>query len=160
MQVKAAAGKLALPPELFPKPIAITRSDAGRASYVMARRAAAELLDWMHRLRGTFGGLTFYERFEHAVVLILTALVVVGGVVTWHLTLAGARPDRADPGERRPPFAATARAAPASARGTPEGGRDIWTNTSPIAGRRRPDRQWRRHSQEKAPSEALHRGAL
>jgi uncharacterized membrane protein (DUF373 family) len=55
----------------------------------MARRAAAELLDWMHRLRGTFGGLTFYERFEHAVVLILTALiVVVVGVATWHLTLA------------------------------------------------------------------------
>jgi hypothetical protein len=59
------------------------------ASHVMARRAAAELLDWMHRLRGTFGGLTFYERFEHAVVLILTALiVVVVGVATRHLTLA------------------------------------------------------------------------
>jgi uncharacterized membrane protein (DUF373 family) len=36
-----------------------------------------------------FVGLTFYERFEHAVVLVLTVLIV--GVVasaTWHLTLA------------------------------------------------------------------------
>ena len=36
-----------------------------------------------------FGGLTFYERFEHAVVLVLTVLIV--GVVasaTWHLSLA------------------------------------------------------------------------
>ena len=36
-----------------------------------------------------FGGLTFYERFEPAVVLVLTALIV--GVVAsavWHLTLA------------------------------------------------------------------------
>jgi uncharacterized membrane protein (DUF373 family) len=59
------------------------------ASPVVARRAAAELLNGVDRLRGTFGGLTFYERFEQAVVLILTALiVVVVGVATWHLTLA------------------------------------------------------------------------
>jgi uncharacterized membrane protein (DUF373 family) len=59
------------------------------SSPVTGRRAAAELLNRMHQLRGTFGGLTFYERFEHAVVLILTALIiVVVGVATWHLTLA------------------------------------------------------------------------
>jgi uncharacterized membrane protein (DUF373 family) len=55
----------------------------------MARRAAAEFRSWSSTLRGTFGGLTFYERFEHAVILVLTALIViVVGVATWHLTLA------------------------------------------------------------------------
>jgi uncharacterized membrane protein (DUF373 family) len=55
----------------------------------LARRTAAVLRSCSSGLRGAFGGLTFYERFEHAVVLILTALIViVVGVATWHLTLA------------------------------------------------------------------------
>ena len=60
-----------------------------RAGNAEAGQAAAALLSWMLRVRGSFGGLTFYERFEHAVVLILTALIImVVGVATWHLTLA------------------------------------------------------------------------
>ena len=36
-----------------------------------------------------FGGLSFYERFEHAVVLVLTGLIVaVVASATWRLTLA------------------------------------------------------------------------
>ena len=39
--------------------------------------------------RARFSHLTFYERFEHAVVLVLTALiVVVVASATWHLALA------------------------------------------------------------------------
>ena len=38
--------------------------------------------------RAHFSGLTFYERFEHAVVLVLTGLlVIVVGVATWRLAL-------------------------------------------------------------------------
>jgi uncharacterized membrane protein (DUF373 family) len=40
----------------------------------------------LRRLAGTFVGLTIYERFEHAIVLILTLLIVgVVAVATWHL---------------------------------------------------------------------------
>lgn len=50
---------------------------------------AAAFRNWMLKLRGTFGGLTIYERFEHAVVLLLTSLIViVVGVAAWHLALA------------------------------------------------------------------------
>jgi len=39
-------------------------------------------------LRATFGGLTFYEQFEHAVIIILTALIIaVVASATWHLAL-------------------------------------------------------------------------
>lgn len=47
------------------------------------------LIDEVRSAGRLFGGLTFYERFEHAVVLVLTVLIV--GVVTsavWHLSLA------------------------------------------------------------------------
>ena len=56
----------------------------------VGRQSAAEALRGsVCGLRGSFGGLTFYERFEHAVVLVLTALiVVVVAIATWHLTLA------------------------------------------------------------------------
>ena len=43
-------------------------------------------------LSGDFSGLTLYEQFEHAVLLILTLLII--GIVasaTWHLTLAVGR---------------------------------------------------------------------
>jgi len=39
-------------------------------------------------LRATFGGLTLYERFEHAVIIVLTALIIaVVASATWHLAL-------------------------------------------------------------------------
>ena len=45
--------------------------------------------DELHSVRKLFSGLTFYERFEHTVVLVLTALiVVVVASATWHLALA------------------------------------------------------------------------
>jgi uncharacterized membrane protein (DUF373 family) len=40
----------------------------------------------LRRLLGSFDGLSFYERFEHAVILVLTALlVVIVASATWHL---------------------------------------------------------------------------
>jgi uncharacterized membrane protein (DUF373 family) len=42
--------------------------------------------DLSRGLRRSFRGLTFYERFEHAVILILTALIVaIVASATWHL---------------------------------------------------------------------------
>jgi uncharacterized membrane protein (DUF373 family) len=39
-------------------------------------------------LRATFGGLTLYERFEHAVIIVLTLLIIaVVATATWHLAL-------------------------------------------------------------------------
>jgi len=39
-------------------------------------------------LRATFGGLTLYERFEHAVIIVLTALIIaVVASATWHLAV-------------------------------------------------------------------------
>ena len=47
------------------------------------------LLDEIRSIRQLFVGLTFYEQFEHAVVLVLTLLIVlVVGSATWHLALA------------------------------------------------------------------------
>ncbi len=40
------------------------------------------------RLRETFGSLTFYERFEQTIVIILTSLIlVIVADATWHLGL-------------------------------------------------------------------------
>ena len=48
-----------------------------------------KLRDELRSVRTLFTDLTFYERFEQAVVLVLTALiVVVVASATWHLTLA------------------------------------------------------------------------
>lgn len=45
-----------------------------------------KLSDHLRSVRATFGGLTFYERFEHAIVLVLTVLIiVVVASATWHL---------------------------------------------------------------------------
>jgi len=39
-------------------------------------------------LRATFGGLTLYERFEHAVIIVLTLLIIaVVASATWHLAV-------------------------------------------------------------------------
>ena len=39
-------------------------------------------------LRATFGGLTLYERFEHAIIIVLTVLIIaVVASATWHLAL-------------------------------------------------------------------------
>ncbi len=47
------------------------------------------LQDELRRARGLFLGLTFYEAFEHAVVLVLTLLIVLIVLsATWHLALA------------------------------------------------------------------------
>ena len=47
------------------------------------------LTDELRSAGRLFSGLTFYERFEHAVVLILTVLIVcVVASATWHLSLA------------------------------------------------------------------------
>ncbi len=54
-----------------------------------ATGTAAGIRDWLRALKASFGALTLYERFEHAIVLALTALIiVVVGVATWHLALA------------------------------------------------------------------------
>jgi uncharacterized membrane protein (DUF373 family) len=54
-------------------------SNSGRPAG-LRRQAAA--------LRATFGGLTVYEQFEHAVILVLTALIIaVVTSATWHLAL-------------------------------------------------------------------------
>jgi uncharacterized membrane protein (DUF373 family) len=51
-----------------------------------ARRAG--LSGQVAALRATFGGLTLYEQFEHAVILVLTVLIIaVVAVATWHLAL-------------------------------------------------------------------------
>jgi uncharacterized membrane protein (DUF373 family) len=45
--------------------------------------------DELRGLRKLFSGLSFYERFEHAVVLVLTALIVaVVASATWRLAVA------------------------------------------------------------------------
>ncbi len=50
------------------------------------RETAGRLGKWVHVIPETFRGLTFYERFEHAVILILTALIVlIVASATWHL---------------------------------------------------------------------------
>src|ERR1700722_15123460 len=47
------------------------------------------LQDELRRARGLFLGLTFYEAFEHAAVLVLTLLIVLIVLsATWHLALA------------------------------------------------------------------------
>lgn len=47
------------------------------------------LRDEIRSVRHLFSGLTFYERFEHAVVLVLTLLIVVIVMsATWHLAVA------------------------------------------------------------------------
>jgi len=39
-------------------------------------------------LRATFGGLTLYEQFEHAIIIVLTVLIIaVVASATWHLAL-------------------------------------------------------------------------
>jgi uncharacterized membrane protein (DUF373 family) len=44
------------------------------------------LTDHLRALRATFGGLTLYEMFEHAIILVLTMLImVVVASATWHL---------------------------------------------------------------------------
>jgi uncharacterized membrane protein (DUF373 family) len=54
-------------------------SNSGRPAG-LRRQAAA--------LGATFGGLTVYEQFEHAVILVLTALIIaVVTSATWHLAL-------------------------------------------------------------------------
>jgi uncharacterized membrane protein (DUF373 family) len=41
----------------------------------------------LRALRSTFGGLTLYERFEHAIIIVLTILImVVVASATWHLS--------------------------------------------------------------------------
>ncbi len=48
-----------------------------------------QLRSELHLARTLFTGLSFYERFEHAVVLVLTMLIViVVASATWHLALA------------------------------------------------------------------------
>ena len=55
--------------------------------------------------RASFSHLTFYERFEHAVVLLLTALIVVVVTsATWHLAVAVFAlmlADRVDPADQQ-----------------------------------------------------------
>jgi uncharacterized membrane protein (DUF373 family) len=47
------------------------------------------LQEEFHSARRLFSGLTFYEKFEHAVVLVLTLLIVlIVTSATWHLMLA------------------------------------------------------------------------
>lgn len=47
------------------------------------------LHDELRRMRRLFSGLTFYERFEHGIVLVLTlAIVAVVASATWHLVLS------------------------------------------------------------------------
>jgi hypothetical protein len=48
-----------------------------------------QLREELRVARKLFSGLTFYERFEHAVVLVLTVLIVIlVASATWHLALA------------------------------------------------------------------------
>ena len=43
-------------------------------------------LGWIREILTSFRGLTFYEQFEHAVILILTALILlIVASATWHL---------------------------------------------------------------------------
>jgi hypothetical protein len=43
--------------------------------------------------RATFGRLTLYEQFEHAVIIVLTVLIIaVVAAATWHLAL-GSEPN-------------------------------------------------------------------
>ncbi len=43
-------------------------------------------LGWIREILASFRGLTFYEQFEHAVILILTALILlIVASATWHL---------------------------------------------------------------------------
>ena len=47
------------------------------------------LQDEFRSTRRLFSGLTFYEKFEHAIVLVLTLLIVlIVASATWHLMLA------------------------------------------------------------------------
>ncbi len=47
------------------------------------------LHDELRGVQRLFSGLTFYERFEHAVVLLLTLLIVlIVASATWHLAIA------------------------------------------------------------------------
>jgi flagellar biosynthesis protein FlhB len=47
------------------------------------------LQDELRGARRLFSGLTFYEKFEHAVVLVVTLLIVlIVASATWHLALA------------------------------------------------------------------------
>jgi uncharacterized membrane protein (DUF373 family) len=47
---------------------------------------AGRIRSFLRTASGSFDGLTFYERFEHAVVLVLTALIVlIVASATWHL---------------------------------------------------------------------------
>ncbi len=53
-----------------------------------AKPPSMSLWQMLQRLRASFGGLTLYERFEHAIVLVLTMLiVVVVASATWHLAV-------------------------------------------------------------------------
>jgi uncharacterized membrane protein (DUF373 family) len=53
------------------------------------RQTAMKLKDELRSTRHLFSGLTFYEKFEHAVVLVLTVLIVlIVASATWHLALA------------------------------------------------------------------------
>jgi uncharacterized membrane protein (DUF373 family) len=46
------------------------------------------LTDHLRSLRASFVGLTLYERFEHAIVLVLTMLIIlVVASATWHLAV-------------------------------------------------------------------------
>ena len=63
------------------------------------------LQDEIRRARHLFSGLTFYERFEHAVVLVLTLLIVlIVASATWHLAIAVFAPmvtDQIDPANQQ-----------------------------------------------------------
>jgi uncharacterized membrane protein (DUF373 family) len=51
-----------------------------------AASSAPSRRSWAKALSSPFGGLTFYERFEQAIILVLTALIVlVVASATWHL---------------------------------------------------------------------------
>ena len=64
-----------------------------------------QLTNQLRDAREVFSGLTFYERFEHAIVSVLTVLiVVVVASATWHLAsavLALVLADRVDPANQR-----------------------------------------------------------
>ena len=52
-----------------------------------ARSPAQRLRNFAQEIPSSFQGLTLYERFEHAVILVLTALIVlVVASAPWHLT--------------------------------------------------------------------------
>lgn len=51
-----------------------------------SRNRSANLWDRLRELRISFRGLTLYESFEHAVILVLTGLIIaIVASATWHL---------------------------------------------------------------------------